>query len=100
MTVIGHWQYKLTIPVHIFCVNKDDLRQILFDLRQNGFKLMAQAIMQRGISLISQIKKIWMNVLMAHSQPKLPIVCSKSIQTKVYPCTFALKATTYQTFGK
>ena len=51
MTVNGHWQYKLTIPVHIFCVNQDDLRKILFDLWQNGFKLMAQAIMQRGIFL-------------------------------------------------
>ena len=51
MTVNGHWQYKLTIPVHIFCVNEDDLRQILFDLWQNGFKLMSQAIMQRGILL-------------------------------------------------
>ena len=45
MTVNGHWQYKLTILVHKFCVNKDDLRKILFDLWQNGFKLMTQAIM-------------------------------------------------------
>ena len=50
MTVNGHWQYKLTIPVHVFCVNQDDLRKILFDLWQNGFKLMAQAIMQRLFS--------------------------------------------------
>ena len=57
MTVNGHWQYKLTIPVHIFCVNKDDLRQILFDLWQNGFKLMAQAIMQQGIFLNFSNKK-------------------------------------------
>ena len=51
MTVNGHQQYKLTIPVRIFCVNQDDLRKILFDLWQNGFKLMAQAIMQQGIFL-------------------------------------------------
>ena len=57
MTVNGHWQYKLTIPVHIFCVNKDDLRKILFDLWQNGFKLMAQAIMQQGIFLNFSNKK-------------------------------------------
>ena len=52
MTVNGHWQYKLTIPVHVFCVNQDDLRKILFDLSgfmANGFELMAQAIMQQGI---------------------------------------------------
>ena len=57
MTVNGHWQYKLTIPVHVFCVNQDDLRKILFDLWQNGFKLMAQAIMQRGIFLNFSNKK-------------------------------------------
>ena len=57
MTVNGHWQYKLTIPVHIFCVNQDDLRKILFDLWQNGFKLMAQAIMQQGIFLNFSNKK-------------------------------------------
>ena len=57
MTVNGHWQYKLTIFVHIYCVNKDDLRKILFDLWQNGFKLMAQAIMQRGIFLNFSNKK-------------------------------------------
>ena len=57
MTVNGHWQYKLTIPVHIFCVNQDDLRQILFDLWQNGFELMTQAIMQRGIFLNFSNKK-------------------------------------------
>ena len=51
MTVNGHWQYKLTIPVHIFCVNKDYLRKILFDLWQNGLKLMFHAIMQRSIYL-------------------------------------------------
>ena len=38
MTVNGHWQYKLTIPVHVFCVNQDDLRKILFDLWQNVAK--------------------------------------------------------------
>ena len=52
--VIGN---KLTILVHIFCVNKDDLRKILFDLLQNGFKLMTQAIMQRGIFLNFSNKK-------------------------------------------
>ena len=57
MTVNGHWQYKLTIPVHIFCVNKDGFRKILFDLWQNGFKLMAQAIMQQGIFLNFSNKK-------------------------------------------
>ena len=57
MTVNGNWQYKLTIPLHIFCVKKDDLRQILFDLWQNGFKLMAQAIMQQGIFLNFSNKK-------------------------------------------
>ena len=57
MTVNGHCQYKLTIPVHIFCVYKDNLRKILFDLWQNGFKLMAQAIMQRGIFLNFSNKK-------------------------------------------
>ena len=57
MTVNGHWQYKLTIPVHVFCVNQDDLRKILFDLWQNGFKLMAQAIMQQGIFLNFSNKK-------------------------------------------
>ena len=57
MTVNGHWQYKLTIPVHIFCVNQDDLRKILFDLWQNGFKLMSQAIMQQGIFLNFSNKK-------------------------------------------
>ena len=58
MTANGHWQYKLTIPVHVFCVNQDDLRKILFDLWQNGFKLMAQAIMQQGISLNFSNKKV------------------------------------------
>ena len=57
MTVNGHWRYKLSIPVHVFCVNQDDLRKILFDLWQNGFKLMAQAIMQRGIFLNFSNKK-------------------------------------------
>ena len=57
MTVNGHWQYKLTTPVHVFCVNQDDLRKILFDLWQNGFKLMAQAIMQQGIFLNFSNKK-------------------------------------------
>ena len=57
MTVNGHWQYKLTIPVHIFCVNKDDLRQILFDSWQNRFKWMTQAIMQQGIFLNFSNKK-------------------------------------------
>ena len=57
MTVNGHWQYKLTIPVHIFCVNQDDLRKILFDLWQNGLKLMTQAIMQLGIFLSFSNKK-------------------------------------------
>ena len=57
MTVNGHWQYKLTIPVHVFCVNQDDLRKILFDLWQNGFRLMAQAIMQQGIFLNFSNKK-------------------------------------------
>ena len=52
MTVNGHWQYELAIPVHIFCVNKDDLRQILFDLWQNGFKLMAQAIRVIGLWIV------------------------------------------------
>ena len=46
MTVNGHWQYELTILVHIFCVNEDDLRKILFDLYQYGLKLMFHAIMQ------------------------------------------------------
>ena len=57
MTVNGHWQYKLTILVHKFCVNKDDLRKILFDLQQNGLKLMFQAIMQRSIFLNFSNKK-------------------------------------------
>ena len=57
MTVNGHWQYKLTILVHKFCVNKDDLRKILFDLWQNGLKLMFQAIMQRSIFLNFSNKK-------------------------------------------
>ena len=57
MTVNGHWQYKLAIPVYVFCVNQDDLRKILFDLWQNGFKLMAQAIMQQGIFLNFSNKK-------------------------------------------
>ena len=51
MTVNGHWQYKLTILVHIFCVIKDDLRKILFDLWQNGLKVMFQAIMHQSIYL-------------------------------------------------
>ena len=51
MTVNSHWQYKLTIPVHIFCINKDDRRQKLFDIWQNGFKLMTQAFTQRVIFL-------------------------------------------------
>ena len=57
MTVNGHWQYKLTTLVHKFCVNKDDLRKILFDLQQNGLKLMFQAIMQRSIFLNFSNKK-------------------------------------------
>ena len=57
MTVNGHWQYKLTILVHKFCVNKDDLRKILFDLQQNGLKLMFQAIMQQSIFLNFSNKK-------------------------------------------
>ena len=57
MTVNGHWQYKLTILVHIFCVNKDDLRKTFFDLWHNGLKLMTQAIMQRGIFLNFSNKK-------------------------------------------
>ena len=57
MTVNGHWQYKLTIPVHIFCVNKDDMGKIIFYLLQNGFKIMAQAIMQQGIFLNFSNKK-------------------------------------------
>ena len=57
MTVNGHWQYKLTIQVNTFCVNKDDLRKILFDLQQNGLKLMFQAIMQRSIYLNFSNKK-------------------------------------------
>ena len=57
MTVNGHWQYKLTILVHKFCVNKDDLRKILFDLQQNGLRLMFQAIMQRSIFLNFSNKK-------------------------------------------
>ena len=57
MTVNGHWQYKLTILVHKFCVNKDDLRKLLFDLQQNGLKLMFQAIMQRSIFLNFSNKK-------------------------------------------
>ena len=57
MTVNGNWQYKLTILVYKFCVNKDDLRKILFDLQQNGLKLMFQAIMQRSIFLNFSNKK-------------------------------------------
>ena len=57
MTVNGHQQYKLKLPVHVFCVNQDDLRKIIFDLWQNGFKLMAQAIMQQGIFLNFSNKK-------------------------------------------
>ena len=48
MTVNGHWQYKLTIIVHIILVNKDDLRETLFDLWKNGLKLMFQVIMQQS----------------------------------------------------
>ena len=57
MTVNGYWQYKLTILADKFCVNKDDLRKILFDLQQNGLKLMFQAIMQRSIFLNFSNKK-------------------------------------------
>ena len=60
MTVNGHWQYKLTIPVHVFCVNQDNLRKyflIYGKMWQNGFKLMAQAIMQQGIFLNFSNKK-------------------------------------------
>ena len=58
MTVNGHWQYKLTILVHIFCVNKDDLSKIIFDLWQNGLKLMFQANMQKSIYLLSETENI------------------------------------------
>ena len=98
MTVNGHWQYKLTILVHKFCVYMDDLRKVIFDLWQNGLKLMFQAIMQQSIYLNFFKWKYINEQLMTYFQPKWTIFCCKSNQIKDYKCTLTLETMNYKAF--